>query len=337
MKHFAIVIPCLNEERYIGACLDSLCAAKQEGVQLEIAVVDGMSSDGTREIIRQYALRDERVQLVDNPERVTPVALNLGIKATTADVVAILGAHAEVDADFVQLNLEALRQHPDAGCVGGIIENVHENDAARIISLAMKSPFGVGNARFRTGGKSGFVDTVAFGAYRREVFETIGLFDERLVRNQDDEFNYRLTSAGFKVWFDPRIRSKYYVRGSYRKLARQYRQYGYWKVFVNKLHGSVTTVRQLVPFFFVVFLLAGLALGLYSNSVLILWASGLAAWGVAAMLAALSLKAPLRDVPALIRAFFILHFCYGFGYARGIVDFFLLGKKPDTRNPSVTR
>jgi GT2 family glycosyltransferase len=121
----------------------------------------------------------------------------------------------------------------------------------------MSSVFGVGNAHFRTGGKSGCVDTVAFGAYRREVFERVGFFDEELARNQDDEFNYRVVQGGFKIFLDPAIQSDYFVRGSISKLYKQYDQYGYWKVFVNKKHGAVTTLRQLAPPLWVLFLLMG--------------------------------------------------------------------------------
>lgn len=337
MKGFAVVIPCLNEADYIGRCIASLLNQDLRDIDIEVIVVDGMSDDGTRDIVDGLARKDARIRCIDNPARVTPTALNLGIRAAGAEAVAILGGHAEVMPDFARRNMAALDAHPDAGCVGGVIENVCENETARVIALAMKSPFGVGNARFRTGGRAGYVDTVAFGTYRRSVFDEIGFFDERLVRNQDDEFNFRLTSAGYRVWFDPEIRSKYYVRGAFGKLARQYRQYGYWKVFVNKIHGTVTTVRQLVPFFFASFLFVGAAGAAFSPEVRGAWIAGILLWLAAACAAGLHAGSTLRGLPSMVTAFFILHFYYGVGYARGIVDFLLLGKKPNTRRPDITR
>lgn len=337
MKGLDVVIPCLNEAEYIEACILSLLSQKGEAFAVNVYVVDGMSTDGTRALVERLKDADHRVHLIDNPARVTPAALNLGIKAGQAPVVAILGAHAEVAPEWGMRNLAALEAHPDAGCAGGIIENVHENDTARLVSLAMGSPFGVGNARFRTGGKAGYVDTVAFGAYRREVFEQVGYFDERLVRNQDDEFNYRLTIAGFKVWFDPEIKSKYYVRGSYTKLRKQYGQYGYWKVLVNRMHRTVTTWRQLVPLAFSAYLVLGLLAASIFPELMALYASGICIYLVGALWAAWRLKAHAGDVPRLVYVFLILHLSYGFGYAKGVLDFLILRKQPDTRSPNLTR
>lgn len=337
MNDFAVVIPCLNEEGYIGACLESLINQDANGITIEVIVVDGMSSDKTRSIVGEYLIRDKRIRLIDNPNKVTPIALNLGIKASNAKVVAILGAHAKVADDFIVRNMSALQLQSEAVCVGGLIENIHENEAARIVSLAMKSPFGVGNARFRTGGKPGFVDTVAFGAYRREIFEQVGYFDERLVRNQDDELNYRITAEGGKIWFDPAIKSMYFVRGSYSKLARQYRQYGYWKVFVGKIHRTVTTWRQAVPMLFVLFLVGGAVLSLFSSWLFGLWLSGIFLWLLGAAMAAWRSKEFVADVVPLMRTFFILHFNYGWGYLHGIIDFLIRGLEPDSQNPDITR
>ena len=169
----AVVIPCLNEEAYIESTIDSIRRAKLDGVELSILVVDGLSTDRTAAFVGKKESEDSRVRLISNVIKVTPVALNLGIsKAQDADVGIILGAHSEIDEDFVIRNLEVLESQGEAECVGGLIENVFENETARIVGMAMSSPFGVGDATFRTGGKPGFVETVAFGAYRREVFES---------------------------------------------------------------------------------------------------------------------------------------------------------------------
>src|SRR5690606_27066055 len=199
------------------------------------------------------------LRLIDNPERTVPFAMNRGIRAAAHDVVVRLDGHAEVSEDFLEECLSALEEHPECACVGGPIENVDLGPVSEAISLAMGSPFGVGNARFRTGGEEGYVDTVAFGAYRKPDLVRVGLFDEELTRNQDDELNYRLVKAGRLIWFTDRIRSRYYVRGTYGKLWRQYFQYGYWKVYVNRKHGTVTNLRQLAPPAFMTWLALTLA------------------------------------------------------------------------------
>ena len=168
-----VVIPCRNEQGYIVKCLDSLANCNRPGIDLQVCVVDGMSNDNTRLLVKQHAERYRFISMIDNHRRTTPFALNLGLQTRDYDIGIILGAHAVVHTDFLFHNVRVLQEHPEVGCAGGIIRNVHENEWSEIISLAMSSVFGVGNAHFRTGGKSGYVDTVAFGAYRREVFERV--------------------------------------------------------------------------------------------------------------------------------------------------------------------
>ncbi len=322
------MIPCRNEERYIARCVESVLHSGYPAEQLEVLVCDGMSDDKTRAIVENMSRENSRVRLIDNPHRTTPFALNLGIQhAASPDVVIILGAHAEIAPDYVRLCVEDLRNDPSAGCVGGLLESVNEDSTTSVIALAMSSSFGVGNAHFRTGTKSGYVDTVAFGAYRKTVFERIGLFDEALVRNQDDEFNYRVTKAGFKIILDPRIRAKYYVRSAFRKLFRQYYQYGLWKVYVNRKHGAVTTMRQLVPPAFMLFLFSAVAipfLPLYG----IAWAVIFVLYFCLACLAAFRQGAKGGQLPGVVAAFILLHAGYGTGYLHGIWKFLVLRKQP---------
>jgi len=333
---FAIVIPCLNEEAYIAKCINSILQQNYPAELIKAYVVDGMSADKTREVIASY-FDSGKVVLVDNMERITPIALNLGIKASNEDIVMILGAHAELYPDHLENLARHLAQHPDAGCVGGIIENEYENETSRFIGLAMGSSFGVGNAHFRTGNRDGYVDTVAFGAYRREVFTKAGYFDEDLVRNQDDEFNFRLHQHGFRIWLGRDVRSKYFVRGSFAKLFKQYFQYGYWKVYVNKKHKTITTMRQVIPALFVVFIFAGFLMS-FAHPVLavlyfIAWFLYLFAGSYAAVIASGS---PMQT-PKVIWAFFILHLSYGSGYLEGIWHFIILGRKPLSRHRELSR
>jgi len=343
----SVVIPCLNEASFIDATLEALAQQEDPGEPFEVLVVDGGSTDGTREVLKQWEARDPRFRMVENPERITPVALNRGIEASRGETVVIFGAHARCAPDFLQRNAEALRAHPESGCVGGTVSQIHGSTTARRIGMALSTPFGVGDARFRTGGLAGHVDTVAFGAYRRAALEEIGLFDATLVRNQDDELNFRLHEAGWRIWFDPRIRSSYFVRSSYRRLAAQYRQYGYWKVFVNRKHGTVTTARQVVPALFLAGLAALLVLAgidaagglpaVWHRVPLLVGASAVGLWLAGAFASAALLTERVRDIPGVVWAFACIHGGYGGGYWEGIVHFLVLRRKPVARATFLTR
>lgn len=342
----SVVIPCLNESAHIGSCLDALAGQQSLPGPLEVLVVDGGSTDGTCDILEGQAAKAAWLHILDNPQRITPVAMNLGIKAARSEVVIILGAHAEVASDFVRRNLDALAAHPESGCVGGVVDQVHGDERTRRIGLAMSSPFGVGDARFRTGGLAGHVDTVAFGAYRKVVLDEIGGLDESLVRNQDDELNYRLTEAGWRIWFDPRIRSTYHARSSFGQLFRQYRQYGYWKVFVNKKHLTITTWRQLAPAGFLLALVGLTGLSVWAQfqpptgwpalALPALWTL-LGLWLLGALGAFALSGGRLSDVPGVLRSFLILHLAYGWGYWQGIWHFLILRRSPSPAFKALTR
>lgn len=331
-----IVIPCLNEERSIQSCIESVFNSDYNG-EIQVVVCDGMSTDNTRLIVSQLSEKFQGLTLLDNKQRHTPAGLNLGLKHLTTDIKIILGAHATVAKDFVSKNVEALQEHPDAGCVGGIINNIYENENSRIIGLAMSSPFGVGNARFRTGGQDGYVDTVAFGAYRKEVFENVGYFDETLVRNQDDEFNFRLSSNNYKIFFTDKIQSNYHVRASFSKLYKQYHQYGYWKVYVNKKVKAITSARQLFPAIFVASVMIGALLSFLHPVLLYLWLGGILFYLAAAKIFALRKTVKIKEIILVMYSFIILHWSYGSGYLKGIITFIVLGKNPSRNSKSITR
>ena len=326
MKSVSITIPCRNEEHYIGKCLQSIVDCDFDKLLLSVFVCDGMSTDNTKAIIQEFTKKYSFIHLIENTKQTTPFALNLGLKASNAEIKIILGAHAEVYPDYIGKCIEAFKIDEKLGCVGGIIENVYENDTAEVIGKAMSSGFGVGNAHFRTGEMDGYVDTVAFGAYKKEVFEQIGYFDEELIRNQDDEFNFRLLKNGFKIYLYRQIRSKYYVRASFKKLYKQYEQYGYWKVYVNKKHQTITTLRQTIPFLFVVYLLFGAILTLLHPIILISYFLVLTLYFLAGILSATKQTQQINTILGIVKTFFILHFAYGLGYLKGIIDFFIRNK-----------
>ena len=194
----SVIVPCRNEVKYIAACLDSVLANDYPKERLEVLVVDGMSEDGTRAVVERYARTCPFIRLVDNPRRVTPAALNLGIASARGSAIMIMGAHAAYPSGYISELVTWLR-HSGADAVGGrcVTRPGRESVTGRAIAAAVSHPFGIGNSHFRTGAaEPRWVDTVPFGCYRRDVFERVGVFDEELVRNQDDEFNHRILRQG---------------------------------------------------------------------------------------------------------------------------------------------
>ena len=336
-KSVSIVIPCRNEVQYIGSCLQSIVNCTFPKEQLDVIVADGDSRDGSDNIIRQYEEQYPYIHFVSNPHLTTPYALNLGIKYNNSDVVIILGAHSTIEKDFIERNIEVLFSDDRIGCCGGILTNSYADEKSLIIGYAMSQPFGVGNAHFRTGNKEGFVDTVAFGAYKREVFDKVGLFDEQLTRNQDDEYNFRLTQAGYKIFLSKEIQSYYVVRSGFNKLFQQYYQYGYWKVYVNKKHKQITTLRQTIPFCFVLFLVIGLILSFLNKYCALAYLAILLCYLILAFAHSGGSQFTFKQRLKVVKSYLILHISYGLGYAEGIWDFMICRKKPGKRRSQLTR
>lgn len=327
----SIIIPCRNEAKHITACVEAIFAsALPEGCTLEVVVVDGESDDGTRDVIAGLQERFPQLRLLPNPQRITPVAFNLGIQATSGDYVQIIGARQFVAPDYLARGIQRLQQQPEIWCVGGKVENSFADETSRIIARAMDTPFGVGGGNFRILTTSAFVDTVGTPMYPRFVFERIGLFDEALIRNQDDEFNFRITKAGGRIFLDVEMRVAYVVRGVIANLYRQYFQYGYWKVYVNRKHGTITTLRQLAPAAFLLFALLGwcsIFLSVYAFAV---YAGVLVLYGLLALLYAVKKAEQPKQIPTYLRTFFALHAGYGLGYLQGIWQFLVLRRKAGT-------
>jgi succinoglycan biosynthesis protein ExoA len=315
-----IILPIRNEARYIARCLDAVGTQSYPSEKIEIIIVDGMSDDGTREIVTEFIISNGRARLLDNPERIVPTALNRGIRAAQGDIIIRVDGHAIIEHDYVQRCIADLNT-VQADCVGGPIRTVGETWLAKGIALAQSSPFGVGNAAFRYTDRAQYVDTLAFGAYRREVFDRIGLFDEELVRNQDDEFNLRLLLAGGKIWLDPQIRSLYYSRSTLLSLWNQYLGYGLWKVRVIQKHGRPASWRHLVPAAF----LAALVLSTISGIILSvpIWLAVVFPYLLASFIASLQVSSRYgwRYLVLLPLVFAILHVAYGAGFLAGLARF----------------
>jgi glycosyltransferase involved in cell wall biosynthesis len=318
----SIISPISNEEQFIGQCLASLVNQDYNERDLEILVVDGMSTDRTRQIVQEYAEKHAHVRLFDNPAKTAPHALNVGLQYAKGDIIIRVDGHAVIEKDYVKKCVAAMAE-TDADCVGGVIESINESYTGKGIALAMSHPFGVGNSRFRTSGKAGYVDSLAFGAYKKSVFERIGNFDTELVRCQDDDFNYRLRKHGGKIYFTPEIKSFYYPRSNLKKLWKQYFYYGFWKVRVLQKHPKQMQVRQFVPPAFVFSLILSLLMGpLFSDKVW-LWLSNYFLYIFASFSAAMgiSLKKGIRFLPILPAIFAILHLSYGAGFLIGLIRF----------------
>ena len=265
--------------------------------------------------------------------------MNLGIKHTNSDIVIIFGAHAYADKDFVKGNVEAL-ENKEVGCSGGLITTINDTTKGAAIAEAMSCPFGVGNALFRFADKETYVDTVAFGAYRRTLLDEIGLFDEELVRNQDDELNFRVEKSGAKILLSPKIKSTYFGRGDFKKLWRQYYQYGFWKVRVIQKHKRPASIRHLIPLMFVLFLTVGGALSIFSSIIRIGYFSILGLYMLLdlAFSIKISAKKSIKYLPYLIISFPILHISYGLGFILGIMNFYIFkSKKMEEKNKEMSR
>jgi len=325
-----IISPCRNEEKFIGQCLDSIIINDYPKGRLEVLVVDGESTDGTKEILLEYVRKYPFISFLNNPKRIVPAALNIGLKAATGDIIARMDAHCVYPPDYIRRLVKGHIEN-NADNIGGICETVPADSSLKSkgIAAAMGSVFGVGLS-FRTVApkKPKYVDTVPFGSWKRTLFDRVGLFDERFTRAQDLEHNVRIRKAGGKILALPTITVKYFGRESYRKLWAMFYQYGYWKNMVNKKHNTLSSWRQLIPAVFVGILIALLILTIFYQpffwAFLFVFCSYVAANLVASLL--ISLREGFKYFLVLPLAFGTLHFSYGLGYLRGVCDFLILGK-----------
>jgi glycosyltransferase involved in cell wall biosynthesis len=330
MPSVTVILPCRNEVDFIDRCLASVLAQEGAG-DFEVLVVDGRSDDGTRERLAAWDDGDPRVTVIDNPERIVPTALNLGIRASAAPVIVRMDVHSRYPSDYLARCLATL-EATGADNVGGVLITHARGDgfAARLVQAVSTHRFGVGASNFRVGGRSGPVDTVPFGCFPREVFARLGGFDERLVRNQDFEFNARIRAAGGTVWLDPAIRLEYFNQPTVTGLYRQAVRTGRWNVWTWVLAPYAFRRRHAVPMLFAAFVLV------FGGAALLWTPIRPPVLGVAALYLALALVAAVQQglrmrapgVAALLPlAFTGYHLAYGFGSLGGL-GLLLLGRAP---------
>lgn len=314
----SVIVPVRNEERHIERCLAALGEQTYPRGRFEVIVVDGESTDRTRPLVERFIAESTvNVRLLSNPARRTAPALNLGIDAARGDIVIRVDGHCVVAPDFIEESVAAL-EWSGADCVGGPITSEGEGFWGRAIAVAMSSRFGVGGAAFRVSAREQWTDTVAFGAYRRSLFDALGPFREDLDGGEDDEFNYRLLSAGGRILMTPSIRSTYMVRSSLGAVLRQYARYGRAKAAVLAAHPEQTRPRQLAPPAFVAALTVTAALALTGSRRPL--AALLGSYGVASAAATVveGRRCGLPSALALPFAFAALHLGYGAGFFAGL-------------------
>jgi glycosyltransferase involved in cell wall biosynthesis len=320
----SVIMPIRNEMAFIERSLGAVLRQDYPAERMEVLIVDGLSEDGTREYVHAQQATFPSLYLLDNPDRIAPTALNIGIRNAKGDVIVRVDGHCEISPDYIRRSVEHLLAD-GIDAVGGPIETIGETEEAQAIALAMSSWFGVGGSAFRTiKDRPMLVETVAFPAYRRQTLLRLGPFDEELVRNQDDEYNYRLLAQGGKILLSPDITSRYYSRSNLRSLWRQYYQYGYWKVRVMQKHPRQMRWRQFVPPAFVASLIGTSVLGIIFRPFRFLFVVLVSLYSVADLLASMSTgrEKGMRYVPRLMIIHPILHLSYGLGFLAGLVGFF---------------
>ena len=330
-KFVTVIVPCREEKKYIAQALESILANDYPQDHLEVLVVDGMSTDGTRKIVGEFTRDHQSIKLIDNPKRITPAALNVGILQAKGDIIIIMHSHSTYPPNYISSLLE-WQVKTGADNVGGVWRTLPGSSTpmARAIAVGLAHPFGVGNAYFRIGSSvPGWVDTVPFGCYRREVFARNGLFDENHVRSEDDEFNLRLRKNGGRTFLVPEISVDYYARESLPKVWRMYYQYGYFKALVARKLGPVLELRQIIPSLFVFTLTISFLLGWWFPTLGLLGVLVLVAYFLVDVTFALGKvrRQGIAVTACLALVFPALHFSYGLGFLKGLLDFFLLGKK----------
>jgi cellulose synthase/poly-beta-1,6-N-acetylglucosamine synthase-like glycosyltransferase len=335
----SVIIPCREERTHIASCIASILAGDYPRDRLEIVIADGMSRDGTREILDEFRAKYSNVRVIDNPGKGIASGLNLAIRAAAGDIILRMDAHTEYAPEYVRHCVDELEKgHADN--VGGPARTKATGYIQQANRIAYHSRFSVGGARFHDPDYEGYVDTVPYGCWYKKRLIEVGLFDEEFGRNEDDELNLRIIRLGGKIWQSARIKSWYYPRASLASLFRQYSQYGYWKVRVIQKHKMPASWRHLVPAAWLASL-AGLLLtapfSILARWLLLVHVSLYGLGLLGATLAACRQPRTLKFIPVLPFVFTTYHAAYGYGFLRGVIDFWLLRRGARRSFDTLTR
>jgi cellulose synthase/poly-beta-1,6-N-acetylglucosamine synthase-like glycosyltransferase len=321
----SVIVPCLNEERFIRGCLDSIASNDYPEERLEILVVDGMSTDATRSIVKDYAKVCPTVRLFDNSRRITPCALNLGIQNSNGELILWMSAHNRYKKNHISKCVEYLERY-NAEAVGGLIKAIPRENSfmGKSICMAISHPFGVGNSAHKTGVKQPQWTDTAFGTcYKRTVFEKVGTFNENLARGQDMEFGLRLKKAGIKTLLVPEIVSYYYARSDIKTFWQQYFKNGVWAILPFQ-YSKIMPVswRHLVPLIFVISLAGFTVLGLLVTPLLWILLGIVVVYSIVSLANSYQIARRARDIKYFATmpfVFAVLHFGYGLGSMWGVI------------------
>lgn len=327
MDKVSVIVPCKNEEKFITKVLNSLIDQDYPKENLEILVVDGMSSDGSQNVIKEYEKKYAYIKLLENSKSITPAAMNLGIKQARGNIIIKMDAHSVYEKNYISKCIDYLTKY-DADNVGGILVTRPGNESimAKAIARSLSHFFGVGSSPFRKQStKPRFVDTVAFGCYKKSVFETIGYYDERLVKSSDMELNTRLTRAGGKILLVPEIVAYYYADATIASFLRHNFIDGFWTTYPLAFVPNFLHPRHLLPLFFVAVIVFSLILGVFSSLFLTIAFSVLSIYFFASFVTSFHIAGEKKDG----RYFFLMplafatrHFGYGIGSLWGLIILF---------------
>lgn len=318
----SVVIPVRNEEKYIAKCVESVLNQDFPKKDMELILVDGASEDRTVAIIEDFAAKYDFIRLCENPRRTVQHALNIGIKSAVGKYVVRMDAHSEYASDYVSECVRHLEK-TNAENVGGPMVARGKTRLQKVIAAAYHSPFALGGGKFHDENYEGYADTVYLGAFKRETLLRLGLYDEALPRNEDDDLNLRILKSGGRVYVTPKIKSVYYPRSRYGALFKQYFEYGLWKVTVIKKHGKFARLSHLVPVLFFLFVAMFPVLSLFSGLACLTFAVVMLIYLSLSFYFSLKSKYLRRfcDKLRLVWVHFVLHIAYGAGFFCGIFKF----------------
>jgi succinoglycan biosynthesis protein ExoA len=317
----SVIIPIFNEGKFIRRCLRSVLASEFAAEDMEVIVVDGGSTDGSRQIVEEIAATDLRLRLIDNLRQIVPTGMNAAIRVARGKYIVRMDAHAEYPANYVGMCVEEL-DRTGADNVGGCLDTRPGDQSlmAAAIALALQHPFGVGGAAFRVGWSDRYVDTVPFGAFPRHVFERVGLFNEEMVRHQDFELNCRIRRTGGKIFLSSKIRNVYYSRSSLSSLLRQTFLNGVWNARAWVWYPETFSCRRAIPPIFVMTLCLATAFAPFSKMAGELALLAVTTYSCSALAATLHLaRRNLHCAILLPVVFLLMHLTFGAAVLSGLL------------------
>lgn len=331
----SIIIPCRNEEKCIEHCLQSILTNIPAGAGLEILVIDGVSNDRTKLIVSEIIKEHTNIKLLDNPAKIQAAGMNIGIKAAKGDIIVRLDAHSEYGHTYIKDCVDLLLKSDAVNAGGRLVTIPNGNGIMGVpFSRITSHPFGVGHAPFRTGAAAKFVDTVPFGTFKRSIFDQVGYYDERLTRNEDNEFNSRIVKAGYKIAFDPAIEIIYKHQSRLKGILFHTFYSSMWNVYDFFLHPHVWRTKRFIPLLFLIYILLLGILGPLLPPLLflimgtpLLFYIGLISW------ASFSPKYDLKTNLLTFVTFFVYHMTYGFGILVGLLQIITGGWKNQLGKP----